>query len=173
MGWNRTSHFEMSDPQVPQSWVNEALGAIRENNQEQQNQVSSPPPANDAGPAPLLEELSPVARLFTAAVRCSLCGYANDLGFCFCHMCVYRRKTFLAPPFAPQTVDVSVFDSRLYQLQMSSLSTSYSQQKSSLKSKLESFLFSLPARKSLCTAHPLDLCRFLAWKDKDSKTKVH
>ena len=45
----------MSDPQVLQSQVKESLGAIGENNQEQQNQVPPPPSANDAGPAPLLE----------------------------------------------------------------------------------------------------------------------
>ena len=114
-----------------------------------------------------------MARLFTAAVRCPLCGYANDHNFRFCQMCGYQRKTFRAPSPAAQTVDVQALDSRLHQLQMLSLSTAYSKQKSSLKNELENFLFSLPARKSPCTATPLDLCRFLAWKDKDGKTKVH
>lgn len=82
-----------------------------------------------------------MARLFTAAVRYPLCGYANDHVFRFCQMCGYQRKTFPAPLFAPQTVDVPALDSRLHELQMLSLSTAYYKQKSSLKSKLESFLF--------------------------------
>ena len=38
---------------------------------------------------------------------------------------------------------------------------------------LESLLFSLPGHKSLSAAMPIDVCRLLAWKDKDRKTKVH
>jgi hypothetical protein len=56
---------------------------------------------------------------------------------------------------------------------MLTLSSAYSKQKTPLKSELEGFLFSLPGEKSLCTAMPVDVCRFLAWKDQNGKTKIH
>ena len=56
---------------------------------------------------------------------------------------------------------------------MLSLNTAYAKQKSSLKSELQSFLYSLPGHKSLYSATPLDVCRFLAWKDQNGKTQVH
>ena len=46
----------MADPQVPQDRVNEARGAVGENNQERPNVDPPPPPANDdADTPPLLE----------------------------------------------------------------------------------------------------------------------
>jgi hypothetical protein len=79
-------------------------------------------------------------------------------------MCGYRRKIVKAPIAPAQPVDVQSIDSRLRQLHMQSLSTSYAKQKTSLKAELESFLMSLPGQKSLCSAMPVDVCRFLAWK---------
>jgi hypothetical protein len=67
-------------------------------------------------------------------------------------------------------VDILALDNPLHELQTPSLGTAYSKQKLLLKIELESFLFSLPGDKSLCTAMPIDVCRFLVWKDKDGKT---
>ena len=52
-------------------------------------------------------------------------------------------------------------------------STSYTKQKASLQKDLESFLDSLPFPKGISTTTPCDLCRFLVWKDRKGKTKVH
>ena len=106
-------------------------------------------------------------------VRCPDCGYPNDHTFHFCQMCGYRRQSFHPCVSSIAPVDVSTLDNRLHELKALSLSTAYSKQKLSLKNELESFLFSLPGHKSLSAAMPIDVCRFLAWKDKDGKTKVH
>lgn len=82
-----------------------------------------------------------------------------------------RLQKTIPPPlclvYSP--VDVSTLDNRLHELKGLSLSTAYSKQKLSLKNELESFLFSLPGHKSLSAAMPIDVRRFLAWKDKDGK----
>ena len=119
------------------------------------------------------QELPQVARLFVPAVKCPECGYPNDHTFRFCQMCDYKRKCQPSRLLSISPVDVSALDERLTQLHTLSLSSSYSKQKSSLKNELEIFLRSLPGEKSLFSAMPIDICRFLAWKDKDGKTKVH
>jgi hypothetical protein len=69
--------------------------------------------------------------------------------------------------------DLTAIDARLAELRHKTLSTAYEKQKLSLETELKNFLSSLPAPKTLFTATPLDLCRFLVWKDKGGKTQVH
>ena len=49
----------------------------------------------------------------------------------------------------------------------------YQRQKSCLQSQLESFLWSLPERKTIAAASPRDVVSFLVWRDKFGKTAVH
>ena len=57
-------------------------------------------------------------------------------------------------------------DHRLANLQEKLLSsTQYAKQKQSLKDELQDFLYALPSEKTLFTALPVDLCRFLIFKD--------
>ncbi|MCP4923101.1 MAG: ALOG family protein [bacterium] len=49
----------------------------------------------------------------------------------------------------------------------------YQRQKNSLQQQLESFLWSLPTRKTLATASPNDVVDFLIWRDKFGKTESH
>lgn len=49
----------------------------------------------------------------------------------------------------------------------------YQRQKSKLQHELESCLYFLPTPKSLCATSPQDVTRFLVWKDRKEKTKVH
>ena len=58
-------------------------------------------------------------------------------------------------------------------LQSSSLSSAYSKQKKSLRADLEGFLYALPGQKNLFDATPLDICRFLVFKDSKGITQVH
>ena len=58
-------------------------------------------------------------------------------------------------------------------LQSSSLSSAYSKQKKSLRADLEGFLYALPGQKNLFDTTPLDICRFLVFKDSKGKTQVH
>ena len=52
-------------------------------------------------------------------------------------------------------------------------SSAYAKQKASLKKELSAFLCSLPGNRTLFSATPKDVCRFLAWKDSWGKTQVH
>lgn len=86
-------------------------------------------------------------------------------------MCSYRRKSF-APVFSPVSpeVNISEIDARLGVLREIVTSTAYEKQKMSLESEFQAFLSALPMKKTLFTAVPLDVCRFLVWKDNAGKT---
>ncbi len=88
-------------------------------------------------------------------------------------MCGYLRKLIQPPTHTPIAIDLTTIDVRLSFLEQSIQSTSYSKQKQSLQDELETFLRALPAQKSLLTATPSDICRFLIWKDRHGKTQVH
>lgn len=119
------------------------------------------------------QDLPQVARLFVPAVRCPVCACANDHNFLFCQRCGYHRQR-LAPRDSPSPkYDLSAIDRRFQELQLFSSNSAYSKQKASLKSELSDFLFSLPGKKTLHAALPVDICRFLIYKDKDGKTQVH
>lgn len=64
-------------------------------------------------------------------------------------------------------------NSRLHALEAKQASKPYSRQKSKLQQELETFLASLPLPKSLISASPEDLIRFLIWKDRCGKTIIH
>ena len=78
-----------------------------------------------------------------------------------------------APVPTPVTFNLSAIDDRIKFLQSNHLSTAHSKQKQSLKTEFESFLFALPGKKKLFDATPLDVCRFLVFKDSKGKTQVH
>ena len=85
----------------------------------------------------------------------------------------YKRKVLESLPPYSLRVDLQQIDARLNLLTCPSLSAPYEKQKQSLKEELESFLCALPGRKSLLSASPRDICRFLIWKDRNGKTQVH
>jgi len=90
--------------------------------------------------------------------------------FLFCQMCGYRRKT--VPKRAPSSkvaVDLQAIDDRLEHLKNASLLSSYSKQKCSLRTEFETFLASLPNSKTILSASPTDISRFLVWKDRHGK----
>ena len=113
-------------------------------------------------------------RTFVPAVSCPSCSHPNDDLFLFCQMCGYRRKT--VPKKAPSSkisVDIKTIDDRLEHLRNAFLQTSYSNQKCSLRTKFETFLASLPNSKTILSASPIDITRFLVWKDRHGRTVVH
>ena len=89
-------------------------------------------------------------------------------------MCGYHRQSLLSQQSSriPEG-DLTAIDARLAELRHRTLSTAYEKQKWSLETELKDFLASLPAPKTLFTATPLDICRFLVSKDKGGKTQVH
>jgi len=62
---------------------------------------------------------------------------------------------------------------RLSELAKNKLGKSYEKQKSCLHHELLSVSTSLPTFKKLHSATPQDILKFLVWKDRASKTKVH
>ena len=78
-------------------------------------------------------------------------------------------------PRAPPLVDTNYegVKHRLESLERFHSEKPYQRQKSGLQEQLESFLWSLPEKKSLKTATPQDIIKFLIWRDKFGKTVVH
>ena len=88
-------------------------------------------------------------------------------------MCGFKRPALSVSQPLSVAPDISVMHSRLGQLQGIALSSAYAKQKNSLKKEFSTFLASLPGNKTLSSATPTDVCRFLAWKDSWGKTQVH
>ena len=75
-------------------------------------------------------------------------------------MCGYKRKSVPRQPALKIKVDPAN-------------PSSYSKQESSLRVEFETFLASLPNTKSIYSATPEDVLRFLIWKDRRGKRVVH
>ncbi|CAH3114869.1 unnamed protein product [Porites lobata] len=101
-------------------------------------------------------DLPQVQRFFIPAVACPSCAYANDHLFRFCQMCGYKRQSVPRQPALKIKVDPAN-------------PSSYSKQESSLRVEFETFLASLPNTKSIYSATPEDVSRFLIWKDRHRK----
>lgn len=78
-----------------------------------------------------------------------------------------------AQPVDPSAIDLDSINNRLSELAKSKLSKPCEKQKSSLHRESLSVLASLPTPKTLHSATPGDILKFLVWKDKAGKTKVH
>lgn len=113
-----------------------------------------------------------VPRVWLPAVACPNCSYPNDHAFRFCQQCGYVRRRWLhAQQENSVDLDLPSVDSRISQLFDNE--SVYDRQKSRLSDLLVKFLRSLPTPKDLDSATPLDLVRFLVWKDATGKTQVH
>ncbi|KAK3698766.1 hypothetical protein QZH41_014521 [Actinostola sp. cb2023] len=128
-------------------------------------------------PRPLPWDLWPlpqVPRLWVPAVQCPLCAYPNDASFLFCQRCGYARKP-LGEDSALSKLPLNLpeIESRLDDLRAVNQGKPYQKQKSKLHKDIECFLFSLPTPKPLSSATPNDIIRFLVWKDRSGKTKIH
>ena len=88
-------------------------------------------------------------------------------------MCGYKRKSVPRQPASKIKVDLAAIDALLQQLTQTANTSSYSKQKSSLRVEFETFLASLPNTKSIYSATPEDVSRFLIWKDRHGKRVVH
>ena len=113
-------------------------------------------------------------RAFVPSVSCPSCSYPNDDLFLFCQMCGHwRKRNSQNVPTSKILVDLQAIDNRLEQLKSASLQSTYSKQKCSLLTEFGKFLASLPNSKTILSASPTDINRFLAWKDRHGKTIVH
>ena len=126
-------------------------------------------------PSRLLPQNLPVVpRLWCPSVQCPECKHPNDADFFFCQRCGYKRSAnTLTPAYTKLKIDLSSVDKRLASIRAQRKSLPYERQKSALEKEQETFLGSLPSPKTLQSATPHDLIRFLVWKDGKGKTKVH
>lgn len=114
-------------------------------------------------------------RIWRPAAPCPDCAYLiiNDETNNFCQRCGFRKELASAQPVEPSAIDLDSINNRLSQLAKNKLSKPYEKQKSSLHREFLSVLASLPSPKTLHSATPEDILKFLVWKDKAGKTKVH
>ena len=70
-------------------------------------------------------------------------------------------------------IDLKDIEDRISELKKIRSNKPYEKQKSSIHRELVRFLASLPTPKSLSSASPGDIQKFLVWKDKSGRTKVH
>ena len=121
----------------------------------------------------LLRYADPTPRIWRPAAPCPDCAYLNDETYNFCQRCGFRKELVCAQPVDPTAIDLDSINNRLSELANSKLSKPYEKQKSSLHRELLPVLASLPTPKTLHSATPGDILKFLVWKDKAGKTKVH
>ena len=92
----------------------------------------------------------------------------------FCQKCGFER--IVIPPGCPPKfvhVDEGKIKARLTSLSSYKSKKPYERQKCSLQKQLESFLWSLPTKKSIAIASPADIINFLVWRDSFGKTVCH
>jgi len=70
-------------------------------------------------------------------------------------------------------IDLPAIDSRIRDLDRARTSRAYEKQKSHMEIELLQFLESLPSPKTLLSASPKDIVRYLVWKDSKGRTQVH
>ena len=76
-------------------------------------------------------------------------------------------------PKKPIDIDISKINKRVQGLNAVRERKPYERQKTALEVELSGFLASLPFAKTLKSATAQDIIKFLVWKDKDGRTKVH
>ena len=90
----------------------------------------------------LFQTLPEVPNVWTAAVRCPQCAYANDVTFNICQQCGYRRENFVGAAKRVK-INLNAIDARLEALASRKKNKPYEKQKSSLAVEFDNFLFSL------------------------------
>ena len=116
-----------------------------------------------------------LAVVWRPAVQCNECSYPNDDCFQFCQRCGLQRygSNALGPSSKKFKIDLEQLEARIKHLDSARASTAYQRQKSQLEVEFSGSLESLQPPKSLFSATPREIVRFLVWKDGKGKTMVH
>lgn len=118
-----------------------------------------------------------VPKLFQPSVACPDCKYANDESFNFCQNCGFKRQNFVETQCTLQPLrfplDEEAIESRINDLVQARDRTPYVRQKSSLEREFGCFLANLSPPKNIVSCSPKEVIKFLVWKDKGGRTKVH
>lgn len=125
-----------------------------------------------------LQPLPYVPKLFQPSVACPSCLHPNDETFNFCQRCGYKRKRMMTEPSPPLkklkfSVNEDEIEQRISVLSKSRSDLPYARQKSSLEAELTAFLAQLNFPKDIPSCRPPEIIKFLVWKDKTGRTKVH
>ncbi|KAI8494119.1 hypothetical protein Bbelb_284660 [Branchiostoma belcheri] len=119
-------------------------------------------------------EFGGAPRLWVPAVKCTACGYPNDFDFNFCQKCgTPKVEESSTATIRGVRVDHAAIDSRLQEILGKQCTSTYGKQKTAMSELLRDFLKTLVPMKTLSSASPTDLVKFLIWKDQKGKTKVH
>ena len=106
-------------------------------------------------------------------MACLVCSYANDEVFHFCQNCGYKRRSVAndVPPKKRlrRSVDETKIKARLDFLVQKKDATSYVKQKSALELEVSEFLSYLQQPQNISSALPIDIVKFLVWKDWDGR----
>ena len=108
----------------------------------------------------LCERLSRLCHVPRAATLTTICSF-----FAKCAATGGKRNSQNFPT-SNISVDLQAIDNRLEQLKSASLQSTYSKQKCSLRTQFGKFLASLPNTKTILSASPTGINRFLAWNDR-------
>ena len=112
--------------------------------------------------------------MWRPALLCGNCSYPNDDCFKFCQQCgSSRHQSPVMSPSQIVPIDIESIDSRIAQLNRTRSTLPYQKQKTRLELELQCFLNSLAFPKSVLSASPQDVVRFLIWKDSAGRTQVH
>ena len=91
-----------------------------------------------------------------------------------CQGCGFRKAVIPTPDSSSSiSVDLKSINDRLAELKRTKSAKPYEKQKTSLQTELWSFLAAVPIPKLLPSASSSDILKFLLWKDKSGRTKVH
>ena len=118
---------------------------------------------------------SSCSRLALSKLVCKNCKCANELDFNYCKSCGHERGrgSLEVRQSEDHLSSMKSIDERIRLLDQRLDTSSYSQQKCNLKVELELFLVSLEPSKNVYTALPGDLRKFLIFKEKHGRTKLH
>ena len=113
----------------------------------------------------ILEDLPSAVPACVPVVSCPSGSHPNDNLFLFCQMCGYRRKTVPQKvPSSKISVNLQAIDDHLEHMKKPSLQSLYFKQKGALRTEFVTFLGSFPNSKTILSASPTDITRFLVWK---------
>ena len=113
------------------------------------------------------EHFCQLCRVHHAATLTTICSFSAKC------VAIGGKRVTQNVPSTKIPIDLQAIDNSLDLLKRASLQTSYSKQKCSLRTEFEKFWASLPNAKTILSASPTDITRFLVWKDRHGKTVVH
>ncbi|KAI8510818.1 hypothetical protein Bbelb_117340 [Branchiostoma belcheri] len=130
--------------------------------------------AQARGEPPPRVTFSGAPKIWVPAAICTDCGYPNDFDYNFCQRCGSPKRDPSQLDRAKRIpVDHMAISQRLEQIKVTQASSAYATQKSALKALLSDFLSTFSPPKNVACASPVDVVKFLIWKDEKGKTKVH